>query len=467
MADGLGETGLPDREIFAGESLPAHVKLLNSTTFPSTMLVDVNGMESPTLPDKASADQRPAADGSSGRNRRRSCRGSASSICGRTSTTPTVSSAAASLAGSSSSSGAEESNPQPAYRRRRRRHRRRTLSSRDEEIRLIRRKTACIETALLNCDRDRLAQLAVSRGGLVSDEIRVRVWPRLMGIDLLETDITLPTEEEIKNHPEYNQVVLDVNRSLKRFPPGIGEAERPALQEQLTRLIMRVIMAHPRLHYYQGYHDVAITFLLVVGEELGYHIVERLSVSHLKEFMAPTMEQTVRLLQYIYPIFRRKDPELFAYLQKAELGTIFALPWLITWFGHVLPDYGDVVRLYDYFLAQPPLMPIYLAAAIVLHRREDILLSECDMATLHSLLSRIPQDLPFEKLLVESQLLYEEFPPHSLQQEASEQSAALVVSPAAASSHLTLVALLTRAVLFGAPVVFGILFVRLYGSVLS
>ncbi|MFO0007493.1 MAG: hypothetical protein ACK559_40900, partial [bacterium] len=66
---------------------------------------------------------------------------------------------------------------------------------------------------------------------------------------------------------------------------------------------------------------------------------------------------------------------MFRYLEKAELGTIFALPWLITWFGHVLPDYGDVVRLYDYFLAQPPLMPIYLAAAIVLHRREDILAS--------------------------------------------------------------------------------------------
>ena len=49
---------------------------------------------------------------------------------------------------------------------------------------------------------------------------------------------------------------------------------------------------------------MAITFLLVVGEELGYQIVERLSVSHLQEFMAPTMEQTVRLLQYIYPIFR-------------------------------------------------------------------------------------------------------------------------------------------------------------------
>ena len=70
-----------------------------------------------------------------------------------------------------------------------------------------------------------------------------------------------------------------MNRSLKRFPPGIEEAERPALQEQLTRLIVRVLIAQPGLHYYQGYHDVAITFLLVVGEHLGYRIMERLSVS--------------------------------------------------------------------------------------------------------------------------------------------------------------------------------------------
>ena len=121
-----------------------------------------------------------------------------------------------------------------------------------------------------------------------------------------------------------------------------------------------------------GYHDVAITFLLVVGEELGFQIVERLSISHLQEFMAPTMEETVNLLQFMYPLFRRRNPALYSHLMRAELGTIFALPWLITWFGHVLPDYGDVVRLYDFFLAQPPRMPIYLAAAIVLHREKEI-----------------------------------------------------------------------------------------------
>ena len=40
------------------------------------------------------------------------------------------------------------------------------------------------------------------------------------------------------------------------------------------------------------------------------------------------------------------------FLEQCEVGTIFALPWMITWFGHVLPDYEDVVRLYDFFLSK-------------------------------------------------------------------------------------------------------------------
>lgn len=53
---------------------------------------------------------------------------------------------------------------------------------------------------------------------------------------------------------------------------------------------------------------------------------------------------------------------------SAEVGTIFALSWLITWFGHVLSDFRHVVRLYDFFLACHPLMPIYFAAVVGTHR---------------------------------------------------------------------------------------------------
>ena len=72
--------------------------------------------------------------------------------------------------------------------------------------------------------------------------------------------------------------------------------------------------------------------------------------------------------------------------------------------------------------AQSPMMPVYLATAIVLHRRNEILMSgteNCDMAYVHGLLSRIPVNdtLPFEKLLVSAKHLHEKYPPGSIEQE--------------------------------------------------
>jgi len=345
---------------------------------------------------------------------------------------------------------------------RRRKKRKRPVG---EQERKTRQKSVWIEEALRAGDKDRLGQLAVCEGGLMSDEVRVRVWPRLLGINMLETVTVLPGEEELSSHPEYNQVVLDVNRSLKRFPPGIEESERPLLQDQLTRLIVRVLVAQPTLHYYQGYHDVAITFLLVVGEHIGFQIMERLSVSHLSKFMAPSMEQTMSLLQLMYPIIRLSNPSLHSHLVKSELGTIFALPWLITWFGHVLPDYSDVVRLYDFFLAGPPLMPVYLATAIVLHRQEEILATECEMSSVHGLLARIPVNLPFESLLVSCQQLYERFPPYTVEKEAAldlarqkeEREKGRVVHSVPVKSYRQV---LTRIVIYGAPVLLGVVMWR-------
>lgn len=60
------------------------------------------------------------------------------------------------------------------------------------------------------------------------------------------------------------------------------------------------------------------------------------------------------------------DKHLY-FINRAEVGTIFALSWLITWFGHVLSDFRHVVRLYDFFLACHPLMPIYFAAVVCFH----------------------------------------------------------------------------------------------------
>ncbi|XP_017857421.1 PREDICTED: TBC1 domain family member 20 [Drosophila arizonae] len=253
-----------------------------------------------------------------------------------------------------------------------------------------------------------LQELALGNFGLVNDDLRRVLWPQLAGVDVTNLE-RVPTLDELQSHPEFHQVLLDVNRSLKRFPPGIPYEQRIALQDQLTVLILRVIKKYPNLRYYQGYHDVAVTFLLVAGEEVAFAIMEQLSTTHFSECMQETMEATQRRLMFIWPIVLFEQPELFHFLQRSSVGTLFALPWYLTWFGHSLNSYKAVVRLYDYFLASPMYTPIFVTAAILLHRANVILQEDCDMASVHCLLSKLPDDLPFEDILVNSSKLYDKY----------------------------------------------------------
>lgn len=66
------------------------------------------------------------------------------------------------------------------------------------------------------------------------------------------------------------------------FSEGMPAAERAVLQEQLIDIILEVLKRNPQLHYYQGYHDVAVTLLLVVGERMTIALLDKLSNVHLR-----------------------------------------------------------------------------------------------------------------------------------------------------------------------------------------
>uniref|UniRef100_H0Z8L7 TBC1 domain family member 20 n=1 Tax=Taeniopygia guttata TaxID=59729 RepID=H0Z8L7_TAEGU len=282
------------------------------------------------------------------------------------------------------------------------------------------RKVAEIYQALNSdpIDVPKLRRMAISKGGLLTDEIRCKVWPKLLSVNT-DNLPPLPAGKELRqDNKDYQQVLLDVRRSLRRFPPGMPDDQREGLQEELIDIILHVLKRNPQLHYYQGYHDIVVTFLLVVGDRLATALVEKLSVHHLRDFMYPTMDNTKQILNYLMLIIDQVNPEVHDFI--AEVGTIFALSWLITWFGHVLSDFRHVVRLYDFFLACHPLMPIYFAAVIVLHRKQEVLDCECDMASVHHLLCQIPQDLPYESLISKAGEIFVQFPPSKLTKEAAQ-----------------------------------------------
>ncbi|CAG2112455.1 unnamed protein product [Medioppia subpectinata] len=283
-------------------------------------------------------------------------------------------------------------------------------------------------TDVLNClqrsDTRGLRRLATVGQGFITDNLRRQIWPKVAKVSVVETS-PRPDLKTIESHEFYNQVVLDVNRSLKRFPPSIDTDHRISMQDSLVRLIMRVLIKNPELHYFQGYHDICVTFLMVLGEEMAFYVVNQLSKTHFRIFMDKTMEKTADLMDIIPILVRRESEPLGDHMERSDVGTIFALSWVITWFSHVLPTYEHVTRLFDFFLVSHSLMPLYLTVALVLHKERHILDTDCDMPSLHQLLTRIPEteELPIESLIESAVDLMDRHPPSDMikEQESRKQ----------------------------------------------
>ncbi|KAE8600021.1 hypothetical protein XENTR_v10017436 [Xenopus tropicalis] len=304
-----------------------------------------------------------------------------------------------------------------------------TATQREESLSWRKQKSLQIHRALTSdpVDIDVLRGAAESDGGLLSQEIRRKVWPKLLSVNVFHLP-PKPGRGVRCRHPDYNQVQMDVRRSLKRFPAGMRDAERSVLLEQLTDMILSVLQSHPELHYYQGFHDIAVTLLLTVGLRLGTGMLSTLATHHLRDFMDPTMDRTKHILHYLMPLIQSESSELHSFLVRSEVGCIFALSWLITWYSHVLTNYQHILRLYDFFLASHPLMPVYCAAQMVLMREQEVLRCECDMASVHQLLSRIPTHFPYGTLVSLSLGLFRRHPPTRLLQLTSQHKSFSVAS---------------------------------------
>ncbi|XP_002164352.1 TBC1 domain family member 20 isoform X1 [Hydra vulgaris] len=265
-----------------------------------------------------------------------------------------------------------------------------------------------------------LRKLMFSYGGCINNDLRCKVWPKLLNVDIfniLKGKSVDDEIEEFKKNVWWNQVNLDVNRSYRRFAPNIRMSRRKVLQQKLLFVIMRVLCRNPHLHYFQGYHDIAVTLLRVLGEELASELLNVLSNTYLRDFMDKDMKRTNNLLSFFYPILSKVDKELEEFLTRSEVGTIFALSWLITWFGHDVNKIEVIVRICDIFLAGHPILPIYFAVTVVVSHRSMILKRDCEMAMVHQCLSKLPFSMSVddvEKFISDSLVFFKRHPPDSL-----------------------------------------------------
>ncbi|KAK6343330.1 hypothetical protein TWF730_010921 [Orbilia blumenaviensis] len=282
-------------------------------------------------------------------------------------------------------------------------------------------------------ERDEIAALALSRHGLVNDDMRKKAWPILLGYDPLEVHTELENAKvlleddkvilqdylgrvsytELPPHRDEDQVALDVNRSFVYYPSGLSSKEMDAQKQDLQDLIVEVLRLHPMLCYFQGFHDICQVILLVLGPKLAPLAVEYMSLLRIRDFMLPALGPALWHLKLLHPILFAADEKLCRHLSTTQ--PFFALAATLTLYAHDIQAYGDIARLFDAFLAESPIFPIYFFATIVMSRREELFdIPDTEPEMLHSILCKLPKPLDLEGLISKAIDLQSLHPSHTL-----------------------------------------------------
>lgn len=82
----------------------------------------------------------------------------------------------------------------------------------------------------------------------------------------------------------FQYMLLDYSQFpvVHGMSPDYSEVKRKEIQDKLLHVILRLLSENPILHYYQGFHDIVITFLLVGGDDFAYAIVSVLMKYHIR-----------------------------------------------------------------------------------------------------------------------------------------------------------------------------------------
>ena len=167
------------------------------------------------------------------------------------------------------------------------------------------------------------------------------------------------------------------------------------------------------LCYFQGFHDIVQVFLLVLGPDNAAQAVAHVSLLRIRDFMLPSLSPSLAHLQLLPAILYAVDAKLFQHLSTTQ--PYFALAATLTLYAHDIQEYADIARLFDFLLAQPAVVSVYFFAVIILSRRTELFEIPADEPEmLHFVLSKLPQPLNLESLILKAVTLYHDHPPEKL-----------------------------------------------------
>ena len=223
-------------------------------------------------------------------------------------------------------------------------------------------------------DHHKLSLFGIKHGFL-TNSFRQQVYPILLKFSLL------PIIES--NHTKLNELMIhqlkcDVDRSFSNM--NFEPRELVLKRMELLQVLEYVFSNYPYFHYYQGLHSICSILLLILGIEDCKKAILVLGHFWLRDYMLPSIEQTVKHLEAIELVISNQNPKLFQHLKAevADYDAIFLISWILTWLS-MQTEQSTTYRLFDCLISTKPDFIIHLSASIILNFQQEFM--DCEEMT--------------------------------------------------------------------------------------
>jgi hypothetical protein len=148
-----------------------------------------------------------------------------------------------------------------------------------------------------------------------------------------------------------------------------------------------------RHHYFSGLQD--ITALLIINLEspsLTSMVLKSLAEGHLRDSMrSDRLIAETAIAHMFMPLLESVDSGLYDHLHAAGIILpTFARRWITCWFSQDVPNVQIASRIMDVLMVSHPLMPMYMAVAVLTVNRESIFNAQHQLSVLYSTMRNLP-----------------------------------------------------------------------------
>uniref|UniRef100_A0A914UHY9 TBC domain-containing protein kinase-like protein n=1 Tax=Plectus sambesii TaxID=2011161 RepID=A0A914UHY9_9BILA len=184
----------------------------------------------------------------------------------------------------------------------------------------------------------------------------------------------------------------------------------PTAHAKLKRILKAWVVTHPMYVYWQGLDSLSAPFVYLHfnNEALAYACLKAFISRYLHNFF---LKDNSAIIQEYLAVFNHLlaflDPQLYVHLRDIDfLPELYAIPWFLTMFAHVLP-LRKLFHFWDAMLLGDSSFPLYFGVAILQDLRDRLLhygFNECIL-----MFSDLP-DIDIERCVSESKRLYDMTP---------------------------------------------------------